>query len=76
MKDSTVRLFVGAMGSILDISPADNYSEYRNMPPDSDLIRGDWVTVGNQLRNAIIEHETSQRPSQDDLEATAYNTTY
>ncbi len=59
MKKSTQR-FLGAMGSILDISPAGDYREYRNLPSDSELIAKDWATVGGYLRESISAHESEK----------------
>ncbi|MDX6915667.1 hypothetical protein R9X49_11170 [Pectobacterium carotovorum] len=62
MKGTTKR-FLGAMGSILDISPSGNYSEYRNVSSDAELIREDWMSVGNQIREAIANHEPQENTS-------------
>lgn len=55
MKHST-RRFLRAVGSIIDISPSGNYSEYRQVTADNESIGSDWRVVGDYLRGAVIEH--------------------
>lgn len=61
MKKTTVR-FLRAMGSIFDLSPASDYSKYRNLPSDAELIEGDWRTVGDYIRESMHTH-VSQKAS-------------
>ena len=56
MKSSTKRIF-DAVGSILNISPSGNYSDYRNHISDSEMIGGDWKAVGDYIKDAIVENE-------------------
>ncbi|HDC4652461.1 TPA: hypothetical protein O8U40_003860 [Enterobacter kobei] len=56
MKKSA-KLFFSAMGSILDLCPAGNYSEYRSNATDIDLINSDWDNVGGYVRGAVTDNE-------------------
>lgn len=55
MKNSTWR-FLSAVGSIIDLSPSGNYSEYRNVTADNESIGSDWNVVGGYLKDAVIEN--------------------
>ncbi len=55
MKKATKR-FLRSMGSILDINPSSNYSEYRNLPTDTELIRNDWSSVGSYIKDSMKDN--------------------
>jgi|GEM_PF-6429348 len=55
MKHSTKR-FLRAVGSIIDLSPSGNYSEYRQVTADNESIGSDWKIAGDYLRGAVIEN--------------------
>lgn len=55
MKKATKRI-LSSMGSILDICPSGDYKEYRNLPSDLELMKEDWVTVGEIIKESMKEH--------------------
>lgn len=56
MKKATRRIF-RAVGSILDICPAGDYKEFRDTPPDNELLNGDWTAVGEYIKDSMKSHD-------------------
>ncbi|HIE5440284.1 TPA: hypothetical protein ACXNQ3_001397 [Serratia marcescens] len=59
MKKATKRI-LSSMGSILDICPANDYKEFRNLPSDNELMKEDWVTVGEIIKDTMKDHGTKK----------------
>lgn len=45
-----------AAGSVMDIWPAESYSQYMPKGSDQERIAQHWATVGNHLRSALSQY--------------------
>ncbi|WP_174847520.1 hypothetical protein [Yersinia artesiana] len=61
MKKATKRI-LRSMGSILDICPSDDYKEFRNIPPDNELLNGDWISVGDYIKDSMRNYDSKKEP--------------
>ncbi|WP_145588267.1 hypothetical protein [Yersinia aldovae] len=59
MKKATKRI-LRSMGSILDIYPADDYKEFRNIPSDNELLNGDWISVGDYIKDSMKSYDSKK----------------